>query len=547
MRRIGLLVLCCILTGSVLATDWNVDSGDWDVDANWTEGKPDGTNGYINLTRTDAVCNLDTDEGLISARWMQQNGNILNILAGGRFGAQWARVGRNSAAYVNMSGDGTYVMNDDDLYIGLESGYCEWVMSGTGSLVTQGDDGDDGEEVYVGEDGGTALFKLIGSGVTVDVDRIHLTANSAGGTATLEYVMDAGGASTIVAQRTYIGESGDAYLVLSATADLPGEDIVLMEATSGYDVEGPGFTAINGVPATEGAIVFVGGNIYALSYVYDANGDSENNDVALVFVQSARFLATNPNPANGSVQSVSPTTLSWTNPDPNDGVSDITCTVYFGMEPADPNRTGMDRVTLPANVSTIDINATNFPTYGAQPIEDVNDFYWVVDCVDASLSNPDLGKAPVSWTFSTYYNQVPVVDAGPDQVLYGDGVNYPTVNLAGSASDDGQPDPPATLTVEWTVADGPESAVINSPDATSTTVTLTESGVYEFELTADDGLAQTSDSLLVVVGIDSCEASFLNGEDYNEMDFDTDCDVDLADFANFAAEWLACSNTLEGC
>lgn len=544
-----LILLCCLCT-AFSDTDWNVESGNWAVASNWTNGVPDGTNGYINIRKSaTSVCTLNTDEGLIAARWIMQNGQTLNIENGGRFGAQWSRVGRNTASYVNLSGNGTYMLNNDDLYCGLEGGSMEWRMYGTSSLITQGDDGDDGEEVHFGYNNGYGLLQLNGSGITVNVDRIHFSNRSDQGapSSTLEFVLDADGMSTIVTQRAYIAEAGTADLLLTdpGVTLVSEEDMVLIKATSTYGIGGNGvFDSLNGGPAEEGTLVVLGGNVYALTYQYNAD-DGSANDVALVFVQSGKHLATNPVPAFGTTVNIPPTTLSWINPDPNDGVSDITCTVYFGMAPADPNRNGMDSVTLAANANSVEINESNFPTYGAYPIQDANDFYWVVDCVDASPGiDPAFGKAPVSWSFSTLYNQDPVVDAGSDQVDWG----LPkTVSLSGSATDDGLPNPPAALTVTWTVLSGPDSAVINSPNAASTTVDITESGVYVFRLTADDGVVEVSDTVQVIIGEDSCQASYLSGENYSDTDFDHNCIVDLADFAEFAADWMACTNTLEGC
>lgn len=543
-KTLTLLVVFCILAGSGMADfNWNAETGNWADGAKWDKGvAPNGSENVNVRFSATSVCTLNTAEGPFTNRLIVQNGQTWNIENGGSIGFAWSRVGRNTAAYVNLSGNGSFLMNNDDLYIGLENGYCEWIMSDTSSLVVNADS-DDGDELYIAEDGGSALFKLIGSGVTVNVDRIRLTANGAGGTVVLEYVMDAGGASPIVAQRTYIGESGAVHLVLSADEPLAEEDIVLIEATSSYGIGGPGFVSMNGGSAAEGARIVLGGNLYELSYAYDAGNNGNNNDAALVFVRSARHMARQPNPAEGAAVGSSPTTLSWTLPDPNDGVSDITCTVYFGIEPPDPNRTGMDKKVLAPNVSTVELNAVNFPTFGVQPLADANDYYWVVDCADASPGmGADDGKG-VTWTFSTDYNEAPLVDAGPDQVTWG----LPNViSLAGSVNDDGKPNPPAAYTVAWTQISG-TAVTPDSPNAESTTVTVTEAGVYEFELTADDGEKQGSDTVRVIVGTDSCEASYLNGSAYNSKDFNQDCVVDLADFADFAVDWLACTNTLEGC
>ena len=53
-----------------------------------------------------------------------------------------------------------------------------------------------------------------------------------------------------------------------------------------------------------------------------------------------------------------------------------------------------------------------------------------------------------------------------------------------------------------------------SPDNTGdTTFTITETGIYEFTLTADDGGKQTADTVQIVVGVDSCDASHMSTGD----------------------------------
>ena len=65
-------------------------------------------------------------------------------------------------------------------------------------------------------------------------------------------------------------------------------------------------------------------------------------------------------------------------------------------------------------------------------------------------------------------------------------------------------------------------------------------GTYTIELTATDGAAQSSsDTLIVRVSADACAAAGLvAGFELNPYDSDGDCDVDLVDFAAFAAQWL---------
>lgn len=300
MKKYGiLLMVMCFMAGAVLAEDsnWNVESGYWSDGANWALGRvPLATDGYINIRQGAAsVCTLNTDEGLFSSRLMMQNGQTLNIEDGGRFGTKWSRVGRNTAAYVNMTGNGTFVMNDDDLYIGLEGGSAEWKMFDSSSLMVQADDGDDGEELHVGYNNGYGLLQLNGSGITVNVDRIHFSnrADQGDPASTLEFVLDASGVSTIIAQRTYIAEAGTADLLLTDPGvTLTAEDIVLIASTGSYSIGGAGvFNSLNGGSASEGTLIALGGNLYSLTYAYEANADGVLNDVALVLVPEPATLA----------------------------------------------------------------------------------------------------------------------------------------------------------------------------------------------------------------------------------------------------------------
>ena len=64
-----------------------------------------------------------------------------------------------------------------------------------------------------------------------------------------------------------------------------------------------------------------------------------------------------------------------------------------------------------------------------------------------------------------------------------------TVSIDATVSDDGLPS--ATLTYLWQQLSGPATAVIATPAAEDTTITLPAAGIYEFSLTADDGELST--------------------------------------------------------
>ena len=94
-------------------------------------------------------------------------------------------------------------------------------------------------------------------------------------------------------------------------------------------------------------------------------------------------------------------------------------------------------------------------------------------------------------------NLAPIVDAGLCQ-----DITLPTnsVQLNGSVSDDGEPDPPGAVTVQWTIQSKPTgSTVVFSPSATQVdpTATFSTDGVYVLKLTGNDNL-ETGEDLMSV-------------------------------------------------
>jgi hypothetical protein len=248
-----------------------------------------------------------------------------------------------------------------------------------------------------------------------------------------------------------------------------------------------------------------------------------------------------PIPYSGKTVTTSLASLQWTNPEPNLPGGVITCDVYFGK---DPNRPQMDKKPLGAGVEYVAINATNFPRFA--PLADKTTYYWLVDCHDTTRDGVIEG---LMWTFNTENNQAPTnVKAGADQVTWLVS-GAASVNLSGSASDDGLPNPPAMLTYLWERIAGPASAVINTPNAAATSVSFTEAGDYTFRLTASDSEKQTSDMVRVVVGSNACDASHVfSGSAYDPGDFNKDCMVDMLDFAELISKnWLICTDTLTNC
>ncbi|MCI0537555.1 MAG: lamin tail domain-containing protein [Verrucomicrobiales bacterium] len=117
------------------------------------------------------------------------------------------------------------------------------------------------------------------------------------------------------------------------------------------------------------------------------------------------------------------------------------------------------------------------------------------------------GNDPVNWRASfgppspgveNGGNRAPRVNAGADQLLQA--ATFPTVvNLAGTASDDGQPNPPGTLTARWSQVSGPGPAIFANPNQLATTVSFPGIGAYVLQLSANDGELQSSDAVTITI------------------------------------------------
>jgi hypothetical protein len=94
-------------------------------------------------------------------------------------------------------------------------------------------------------------------------------------------------------------------------------------------------------------------------------------------------------------------------------------------------------------------------------------------------------------------NLPPNVSAGADTTAV---VDTP-ITLAGTASDDGLPAPPALHTL-WTPISGPGTVTFGNNSLASTTAAFSTAGTYVLRLTADDGQLSRSDDVSIVVSAD---------------------------------------------
>ncbi len=92
-------------------------------------------------------------------------------------------------------------------------------------------------------------------------------------------------------------------------------------------------------------------------------------------------------------------------------------------------------------------------------------------------------------------NQAPVVNAGANQNV----ALAASANLDGTISDDGLPNPPATVSATWAKVSGPGEVTFGNAGATDTTATFAAAGTYTLRLSATDGAATSADEINITV------------------------------------------------
>ena len=92
-------------------------------------------------------------------------------------------------------------------------------------------------------------------------------------------------------------------------------------------------------------------------------------------------------------------------------------------------------------------------------------------------------------------NQPPVVNAGLDQTI----ALPSNANLDGTISDDGLPNPPATVTTTWSKVSGLGNVTFGNINTIDTTANFSLAGTYVLRLTATDGALTTTDDIQIIM------------------------------------------------
>ena len=223
--------------------------------------------------------------------------------------------------------------------------------------------------------------------------------------------------------------------------------------------------------------------------------------------------------------------LQWTLPDPNDPVtpSIVTCDVYFG---ADPNILINPKIVSKQTVESASVALQLGKVY-----------YWLIDVYDSQISTTTPYYRSSVFTFNTA-KVPPEVNAGGDIPTWWAGEPR-VVQLNGAVSHFHS----LPVVHAWTVLSEPDPlnpANISNPTILNPTVTLNAIGSYTLQLEGTDGELTAADSMQIIMYSDACDhASHQPGFEWGLHDVNRDCQVNMLDLAELAAQWLEKNYSVE--
>ena len=135
--------------------------------------------------------------------------------------------------------------------------------------------------------------------------------------------------------------------------------------------------------------------------------------------------------------------------------------------------------------------------------------------VNADGSGPSLeriqfsvyGNDPVNWRASPGVGSAglenggnirPIVSVGTDRKVEAESIPF-SINLNGTVTDDGLPNPPASFSSTWAQVSGPGTVVFNSLSDLNTTASFSAVGAYTLRLTVTDGALEATDEIRILI------------------------------------------------
>lgn len=239
-------------------------------------------------------------------------------------------------------------------------------------------------------------------------------------------------------------------------------------------VSGPGNTTFGNANAASTSVAFSSEGDYVLR-LSASDGELSNYDEVSINVQAQNN--TPPTVAAGDDQTVTlPDTISLQGQVSDDGVPGTGTSVRWSVV------SGPDAVEFGNPMASSTTAA--FTSEGIYVLR--------LSANDGELNTYD--DLTVQVAASPAENTPPIVTAGTDQqISYGD-----TASFTGSADDDGLPND--TLTLQWSVVQGPGPVTFNNDRNPQASADFSVSGNYLLRLTASDGELDSYDDVAVIVG-----------------------------------------------
>lgn len=505
MRRVILMCLVTVLLTAGFAsanTVWNAaipndpnadGTANWNVAANWASGLPGlGTEdppldpkAVFNVADR-AVCIVDS---AVSCQTLAMgdngttSGNFLKVVDGGSLilvKNDWNAIGYNRSATMTVEA----------------GGYVEF-----GRHVLFGRDGENG----TGEVGAYPSYLILDGGTVVIKDSLQVGNNDAD-------KVDGGGIVKVNSGLLDIRNNLDMRNQAVSRVDIRYGTIIINGDRTGN------LTNWTTGASTPGNIPIVTGFGGAGTVVFDYNVTNPGKTTITA------VSPMNPSPAYGSTIAEGSVDLSWTNMDPNYPGDPVYVDVWFGTDPNKLLLAYSEVVTAGENTTTVNVNA---PVIDTPPTT----YYWQVDSYIYGTPTGDPIESDV-FKFDVTNDFAPtVVIETPDTITW---AGEP-VQLDATVSDTGS----SALTIEWT--SNPAGAVFSpSANAADPTVTVAAAGNVTLTCTVWDALnpEHNSDTMLLNVAADACEASVIAGASYPMDIVGNDCQVNIDDLAAIAADWL---------
>lgn len=261
--------------------------------------------------------------------------------------------------------------------------------------------------------------------------------------------------------------------VLTATVTDDGLPVPSFITTTWSLVSGPGQITFTNPSALQTNVAFATRGTYVIKFSANDGGGPVEKTLTLTVDATNRAPVVDAG-ANQTIALAGTASLAGTVVD--DGLP-LTGTVT----------TQWSMLTGPGTVNFTDLTAAaTSATFTASGVYQLQ-----LSANDGALSATDT----TTITVAVANNNPPTVNAGKDQTIISTG----SATLSGSTDDDGQPNPPAAVTVTWSKVSGPGTVTFANANAANTTATFSAPGTYVLALSASDGNVTADDTITIIV------------------------------------------------